>query len=187
MFDILKNFLKENLKPAYIFDRKNGTVTLWANKKELFIQLDEYYKTTQSSSCVQEGYSILCNNSNYGKLFLEYMSVQPQCDWQSLPHGNFKDLIKKQLKLKEMKTLQELDLKNFEVCSFKADDKYKLFTIIITDGKRYTFILDYEGKLSKDIVSMFDKDIDTLGELEILSLNYEGSLAKINLTENYIR
>ncbi len=184
---MLKNFLKENLKSTYNFDKSSNSITISANKKELLIQLDEYYKTTQSSSCVQEGYSILCNSSNYGKLFLEYISVQPQCDWQNLPHGNFKDLIKKQLKPKEMKTLQELDLKNFEICSFKADDKYKFFTIVITDGKRYTFILDYEGKLSKDIVSMFDKDIDILDELEILSLNYEESLAKMNLTENYIR
>lgn len=186
MFESFKRFLKESFKTAYGFDAKNSCITLKANKKELVIKLGRYYKTPQNSSCVQEAYCLLCNDTNFGKLFIEYITLGQRCKWQSLAQSNFKDLIRSELKIENMKTVQTLELENYEICSFSVNEKYRLFTIVIYDGNRYTFILDYNGNLAKDIAEMFDKDIETLEELKSLPLNYQGSLTKRNMIENFI-
>lgn len=186
MFEFIKKFLSENLKSSFRYSSKEGKIFLRANKKEIRIELTDFFETSQSSSCIQSSYCILCSESNYGKLFMEYIRLQSGCDWQSLPHGNFRDLIKSELKIGKMETIEQYDLKNFEISCFQIDDIYKLYTIVIYEGGKYIFFVDYEGRLYKDIATAFNIDIKQMPKLQIFPKNYKGSLGKMNMIEGYL-
>ncbi|MFA9372516.1 MAG: hypothetical protein ACERKK_00040 [Poseidonibacter sp.] len=137
-------------------------------------------------SCTNSSYILNTKDEKYGKLFIEYISLDIDCRWNGLERGYFEYLFKQTLKIKEFKVIERLDYENYEISTLLIDNKYYLNIIhffIVTEN---TFIIDQEGVLTNELINKFDKNYKN----EYLNKNrykfdYNKSLVNLNFINAY--
>lgn len=111
------------------------------------------------SSCVMDSYTIFDENSNFGKLFVESISLEHNCKWSGLPLSFFEINLKRELKIKYLKTVESIDIGNMSFITYKIDDSYlSLISLYSTNTQK--FILDYSGKLYAKLLKSYDTSYD---------------------------
>jgi hypothetical protein len=139
-----------------------------------------------SDSCTNLSYISNINDKEYGQLFIEYISLDNSCSWNSFQRGNFESLFKSTLKLKSMRAVERIDYKNYEFSTYIIDDKYYLNLVYKYSTFEDLFILDYEGKYYTTLRAKFDNTYtnDYLDKLRFKS-DYSKSLVSMNFINSY--
>ncbi len=116
------------------------------------IPLTSSKKHYRMNKCTNNSYTMISQNEYYGKLFLEYISLRKSCTWSGLEKSFFTSLFKENKKVKTMKTLDNFEISNYNFSTYLINDKFYMNIIFIYGNKRTTLMLDYEGKLTKDLL-----------------------------------
>lgn len=156
------------------------------NHKLFKIPLDDAKFQNRISRCVYNAYTLDENNEYYGKLFLEYISLKPSCTWNGLEKSYFTSLFKRNRAVKSMKTLENFEISNYNFSTYKINDKYYMNIIFIFSHNKTTLIIDYEGKLTRDLLLNLNYDYkNTYLNKQRFSSNYKDSLVLKNMFNRY--
>ena len=153
-------------------------------KEPIKINIIKSIKKTQYDSKVLDGYTLDIKESNFGKLYIEYITLLDKYTWGGFSRGFFTDLISKELNLNSMELIETTDVRNYEFTTFKINDSCILNIIFIWEVNQSTFIVDYDGLLTNVLKEGFGIT-DTNMDRKKCSMSFQGSLTKSNITEHY--
>jgi len=128
----------------FVFNFKDGS--------HYAVRLQEPKHVGTFNQCTMNSYTLNDHNDVYGKLFIEHISLSPDCTWNGLSTSFFISLFKDTLKLKSVKTIETIDIDNYSFTTYKINDEFYMNFILAFDTMSSTLILDYEGELSADIL-----------------------------------
>jgi hypothetical protein len=143
-------------------------------------------RTNTFDTCASFSYIEHDNNKKYGKIFKEYIRLDASCKWVGLDRSYFENLFSSTLKLKSMKVMERLDFKNYEVTTYKINDKSYMNLILKYTTNETLLIVDYNGILSSEIIKSFNTEYKNkyINE-ERFDSNYHNSLVNKNIINSY--
>lgn len=143
-------------------------------------------KINTYDSCSDFSYISKIKNEKYGDLFFEYISLDSSCSWNGLSRGYFEYLFKTTLKLKSFKTIDRIDIENYEFSTYLINDEYYINIIYKYSTFEDLFIIDYDGKYFTKLIKEFDEAYENKYlNKKRFSSNYSNSLVKMNFINSY--
>jgi hypothetical protein len=135
--------------------------------------------------CVSSSYTIFDENSNFGKLFVESVTLDSNCKWRGLAISAFKNNLEREVGDKNIEVVESIEKKNISFRTFKVGDSY-ISLINIYDVSTEKFILDYSGKLYTKLISYYDKSyVDKYSSEKRFTKTYNDSLVRKNFFFHY--
>ena len=186
-FLLFLSFLTGCSSSNSVYNLDYNSLTLGKNEQSIIsIDFTNPILRRYSSGCRLNSYTLEDENKDYGKLFVEYIDLEQNCNWNGLPSSFFETSLKNELKLKSIKTVEEFDIKNYNFKTYKIDDNSYLSMIYIYGGSSEKFILDYEGKLYNKLLKSFNENYENrfLNEKRFQG-KYNSSLVNKNIINNY--
>ena len=157
------------------------------NNKIITLKLDNKNIRYNSTFCSTNNYTIKQDFNDFGNLFLEYIQLDLNCEWNGLSRGYYKSFFKEKSKIDTMKLVKRFDIKNYEFSQYKLDDKYLINLIFIWSADESTFILDSKGKFTATLLEKLSSKIKLpIGDKNI-DLEFNDSLAKENWIRGYFK
>ena len=136
--------------------------------------------------CANFSFKNSVNSNEYGKLFKEYISLDMSCQWNGFERGFFTDLFKNELKLNSMKNVETLDFTNYEITTHEINEESYVNFIYFYIGNDSEFIIDYDGKLSNELVKKFNPNYkNNYLNKKRFNSNFNSSLVEKNIIKHY--
>ena len=173
-----------------LFEVSDNQLTLSDNQK-ILLNLDLSNSTFNShlvDSCVNDSYTILKKDQDFGSLFIESIDLDNVCHWNGLSSSYFEESIKSSLRLKSLDTIEKYDYKTYTFKTMKVNDESYFNIIYFYSAQGDKFILDYEGKLFNKLIKNFNPNYQNkyLNKKRFFA-NYKESLVRKNLVNNYFK
>jgi len=141
-----------------------------------------------STPCVINSYTIEEKNSNYGKLFFEYIDLDSNCFWTGLASGFFETSLNYELKLDSIEIVENIDINNYTFKTYKLNNESYLSVIYSYYTNTNMFLVDYQGKFyTKLLKELKPEYISKYLDKKRFAGNYNKSLVRKNIFENYFR
>lgn len=141
-----------------------------------------------STPCVINSYTIEEKNSNYGKLFFEYIDLDSNCFWTGLASGFFETSLNYELKLDSIEVVESIDINNYTFKTYKLNNESYLSVIYSYYTNTNMFLVDYQGKFyTKLLKELKPEYISKYLDKKRFAGNYNKSLVRKNIFENYFR
>ena len=185
MINILKLIFKKITKLSRPY------FSLEENALKFKIETDNFYlfpisdieTKTRHDPYVLEAYTVKTKD-----LYIEYIHTDPSVSWNGQAFSFFSDLIKRDLKIKNMELLEKKEFSHYEFLTYKIDDDYILNFIYIYEINKDVFIIDYKGELFENLLINFEKDYKyEYKENKKLSVDLNTSIVKNNALYEYFR
>lgn len=182
---ILKSFFKKITKLSRPY------FSLLDNKLKFRIDSDNFYyfpisnieTKTRHDSYVFEAYTAKTDD-----LYLEYIHTTTSVMWNGQAFSFFLNLIKQDLKIKNMQLLQKKEFSHYEFSTYKINDEYILNFIYIYEMNKEIFIIDFKGELYENLLKKFISDYKyEYKRNENISINLNSSIVKNNAIYEYFR
>jgi len=174
----MNNFYLNNDKNFIYFPLENGEV------KKITLSKPKYENTF--SQCSQDTYKLSDENYEYGKLFIEHISLEHSCSWNGLASGYFTYELKNRLKFNSFKLVNRFTKFNYEISTYKINDEKYVDIIDIFSVDSNILIIDNKGKLSSMLISKLDSKYEYKYLNEPRSdLDYNYSLVDNNMIFSY--
>ncbi len=171
------SFYEINQKKNLSFKLRGETLSIVLNNSKT------RYRATM---CTNRAYTLSENNEYYGKLFLEYISINSNCTGSGLEKSFFTSLFKKNRSVQTMKTLENFELSNYNFSTYLINDEYYMNIVFIYAHNKTTLIIDYEGKLTQDLLKKLGSSYkNPYLNKKRFDLNYEDSLVAKNIFNRY--
>ena len=165
--------------------------TLEENQLKFKIDSDNFYlfsisnieTKTRHNSYVLETYTLKTDD-----LYIEYIHTETSVTWNGQAFSFFLNLIKQDLKIKDMKLLEKKEFSHYEFLTYEINDDYILNFIYIYEISKEIFIIDFKGELYENLLRNFQKDYKYKYEKKehhLVDLNT--SLVKNNAIYDYFR
>lgn len=138
---------------------------------------------TRHNSYVLETYTLKTDD-----LYIEYIHTETSVTWNGQAFSFFLNLIKQDLKIKDMKLLEKKEFSHYEFLTYEINDDYILNFIYIYEISKEIFIIDFKGELYENLLRNFQKDYKYKYEKKehhLVDLNT--SLVKNNAIYDYFR
>lgn len=143
-------------------------------------------KNSQIGSCIDDAYTFEKTDKAYGKIFIEFISTSSSCVWKANARSYFEDLFKNTLKITSMEVLERYDFSNYEITTYLINNSSYIDLIYMFEFKNDTFILDYDGKLSNELLSKYIKNYENKYiNKKRFDKSYDNSLVKMNFINKY--
>ena len=147
-----------------------------------FFPISDIETKTRHNPYVMEAYTIKTK-----VLYIEYIHTDSSVSWNAGALSFFIDLIKQDLKIKNMHLLQKKEFPHYEFLTYKIDD-YIFNFIYIYEINKDIFIIDFKGELFENLLRNFEKDYRYQYEKnQNLSIDLNSSLVKNNALSEYFR
>lgn len=131
--------------------------------------------------CVDNSYLLIGSD-----VFVEHISLESNCKWNGLASGYFEYAFKEKLKLKSMKAMERIHIKNYSFSTFTINEQYRLHMIEVFSVFRNTFIIDYKGELYNKLLGRLKPDYKNSYEsLPLFKADYKESLVRNNIFKGY--
>ncbi len=148
-----------------------------------FFPISDIETKTRHNPYVMEAYTIKTKD-----LYIEYIHTDPSVSWNAGALSFFIDLIKQDLKIKNMHLLQKKEFPHYEFLTYKIDDDYIFNFIYIYEINKDIFIIDFKGELFENLLRNFEKNYRYEYEKnQNLSIDLNSSLVKNNALYEYFR
>lgn len=172
---------------TYSYNDKGKNLIFKKAKDNLhFVQLSNPKVTATFDSCSLFSYTLQDNSSLYGKIFIEHINLQSDCQFNGDSLGFLLYEFKENLKLKSFKQLEFIKYNNYEFYTYKINDEKIVNFIFIFSVLEDTFIIDYEGKLYQEVVKQFDETyLNKYLDNRRFEENYNYSLVRMNIFKGY--
>lgn len=177
-----------NKSSVYNYSKNSQILTLGKSpKNSISLNLTNPLIQHQSNLCVNESYTLLDNNQNLGRLFIESISLNSNCDWNGLPLSFFESSIKSNLKISSFETVESFDISSYHFKTYKVNDDSYL-SIIYIYGSKARFIIDYNGRLYDNLLKSFKQDfVNKYYSKKRYQGSYNYSLVKQNFINQYFQ
>jgi len=157
-----------------------------SNKINEIIKNDKTKVINTFSNCSNDTFVSITNSKKYGKLFIENIDLNFQCKWNGLARVYFEDLFVDSLNLQNIKVIERVDYKNYEFTTYLINDEYYLNLIYKYMSLKDVFILDYEGKLSTELLQEFNQSFSNdYTKKSRFNRHYNKSMVNQNIIYNY--
>ena len=166
-FSLEENSFKFRITSEYIFD----------------FPISNIETKTRHNSYVLETYTLKTDD-----LYIEYIHTETSVTWNGQAFSFFLNLIKQDLKIKDMKLLEKKEFSHYEFLTYEINDDYILNFIYIYEISKEIFIIDFKGELYENLLRNFQKDYKYKYEKKehhLVDLNT--SLVKNNAIYDYFR
>lgn len=163
---------------------KQNTITL-NTKKVIFAKP---FQVRSVSLCLDDSYASFEEHTKYGKLFVEYIKLSSRCTYNGSFYSFFTYLFKSELKLKNMKLVEQLEFDNFSFYTFRINDNSYVNMIFKYTVTEDMVIVDYQGKLSNELIKNYKKSYESkyLNEKRF-DKKFDRSLARMNYFNSYFQ
>lgn len=142
--------------------------------------------TPQFDACSSFSYTLHDKSSSWGKLFIEHIDLNSNCQFNSETSGLFLYEYKENLKLNAFELIEVKQHKNYEFYTYKINDLEYINFIYIFSPFAFTFIIDQKGILSQEVLQQFDASYNSLFIKEKrFEANYNYSLVRMNVFKGY--
>lgn len=177
-----------NKSSIYNYSRNSQILTLGKGvENRVSINLTNPLIQYQSNICVNESYILLDNNQNLGRLFIESISLNSNCDWNGLPLSFFESSIKSNLKINSLETVESFDISSYHFKTYKVNNDSYLSVIYIY-GSKARFIIDYNGRLYDKLLKSFKANFtNRYYSKKRYQGSYNYSLVKQNFINQYFQ
>lgn len=176
-FSNLNNYSKKNSKLIFFKDN------LVVDKISLTNPQLSYFRV---SSCVQDAYTLQDLNSEYGKIFYEYIDLRHQCTWRGLPSSFFETSLHFELKLDLLEVVENITIDSYTFKTYRIDSNYYLSVVYFDATYTNSFLIDYEGRLYTKLLKKFNADYKNIYLKEKrYKGDYDKSLVRKNIIEHY--
>lgn len=136
--------------------------------------------------CTDDSYITTINDKKYGRLFIEYISLNNNCHWNGYQRGYFMYQFQDKLKIRDMKAVEDFNFDNYEITTYLVDHKYYVNLIYKYGVFKDEFILDYSGLLSTELIKKYDSSYVSLYQDKgRFNRDYNYSLVKENFINSY--
>lgn len=177
------NFVLYNYKTL---DNNKNIISFDFNGKIKRIELSNPKYENQYSDCSLDTYTLSDESKEYGKLFIENIELEHNCQWNGLASGYFVYEFKTKNKYKSFKLVSRFLKSNFEISTYLVDDEKYVDIIDIFSVNRNTLIIDSKGKLASLITSSLDANFEyKYLDKPRLDFDYNHSLVNSNIFFNY--
>lgn len=150
------------------------------------ISLNKKEFTYSLSGCINNSYIAKNYDPRYGKLFIEEIVLNPNCNWNGLSRGYFENLFKRTMNFESMKVIERFNYASFEFTTYLINDEYHINLIFYYGVNSDTFILDYKGLYFEQKVKVYDPNyINKSKNEKRFRLDYDNSLVKMDIVNNY--
>lgn len=163
--------------------------SLIENQLVFKIDSDNFYKyqlenieiKTRHDSYVLDAYTL---NSN--TVYLEYIHLDQDVDWNGLSYPHYIELLKRKLGIINIIKLEEKQFGHYSFYTYEINNEYLINIIHIFDMDKDIFILDKKSDLYIELIKQFDMGYKYKFDKKTLT-NYEinFSLVRNNSVENY--
>ncbi len=169
----------------YNFEQKK---LLFKNSQNEFlnIKLSNPQVTATSDRCTFFSNTIKDNSKQYGKLFIENVSLQSNCHFNQDSFWAFAYEFNDNLKLKSFEKIEYYSLNNYEFYTFKINNNEFVNFIFIYSPYEFTFFVDYDGKLSNELITFLGGTFNSkyLNDKRF-NIEYNHSLVRVNFFKGY--
>lgn len=175
---------------VYNYSKEEKKLIFGKDKAEtFFVYLTNPFMQYHSSYyCVNNSYTLNDLNKDYGRLFVEYISLNSSCNWNGLSSSFFESNLKSQLNLKTLETVEEFDINSYVFKTLKVNDDSYISFIHIYGGDSDKFILDFNGKLYDQLLKKFKSDYKGVYLYKKrFQGNYNDSLVRKNIINRYFK
>lgn len=178
-FSNLNNYTKSSNELRFFKDnRAFDKITLTNPKISYF----------RASSCVQDSYILQDVNSEYGKIFYEYIDLKQQCSWRGLPSSFFETSLNFELKLDLLEVVENLVFDSYTFKTYKINSNSYLSVVYFDSTFANSFLIDYEGKLYTKLLQNFQAEYENIYiNKKRFEANYDKSLVRKSFIEHYFR
>ncbi|QKJ21696.1 hypothetical protein [Poseidonibacter lekithochrous] len=136
--------------------------------------------------CTNDSYIATLNDKKYGRLFIEYISLNNNCLWNGYQRGYFMYQFQNKLNIKDMKAVEDFNFDNYEITTYLVDHKYYVNLIYKYGVFEDEFILDYSGVMSSEIIRKYDSSyVSEYQDKGRFNRDYNYSLVRENLINSY--
>lgn len=136
--------------------------------------------------CTNFSYTLEDNSKNYGALFLEHISLDNDCKYNGLAMGFFIYEFQSHLKLKSFKKVEAHSFANYEFTTYEVNGSSYISFIHQYQALSDTFIVDYNGQLSLELIQQFDKNYaSNYKDKTRFNQFYNQSLVRKNVFKNF--
>ncbi|MBP6163600.1 MAG: hypothetical protein KA438_05500 [Aliarcobacter sp.] len=183
--NILKSIFKKITKlsrPYFSFEDNELKFKIDSDNFYLF-PISNIETKTRHNSYVLETYTLKTDD-----LYIEYIHTETSVTWNGQAFSFFLNLIKQDLKIKDMKLLEKKEFSHYEFLTYEINDDYILNFIYIYEISKEIFIIDFKGELYENLLRNFQKDYKYKYEKKehhLVDLNT--SLVKNNAIYDYFR
>ena len=172
---------------SYSYTSKNNQINFKTLNNTIFhFKLNQPTLRVNNDRCSLYSYTLSDVSKEYGKIFVEDISLHSNCQFNQEALGAFMYEFKEQLKLDSLRKVEALEFNNYEFLTYQVNDMLYVNIIFIYAPFSSTFIVDYEGKLHHELLLQFNPLYKNryLHEKRFDG-NYDYSLVKMNVFKNY--
>ena len=160
------------------------------NVRNVTVNENAKFKQIQTKAtfdpCTNDSYIATLNDKKYGRLFIEYISLNNNCHWNGYQRGYFMYQFQDKLKIKDMKAVEDFNFANYEITTYLVDNKYYVNLIYKYGVSEDEFILDYSGLMSSEIIKKYDNSyVNKYQDKGRFNRDYNYSLVKENFINSY--
>lgn len=150
------------------------------------IALEDPKRVYTHDVCTNFSYTLEDNSKNYGALFLEHISLDNDCKYNGLAMGFFTYEFQNYLKLKSFKKVESQSFANYEFTTYEVNGSSYISFIHQYQALSDTFIIDYKGQLSLELIRQFDKNyVSNYINKTRFNQAYNQSLVRLNIFKNF--
>lgn len=182
LYDTVKNVFKKitKLSRPYFYLEENQIKFKIDSDVFYDYPIDNIEIKTRHDSYVLDAYTL--SNDD---IHLEYIHTDTDVSWNGLAIGYFINLLKSNLKIKEMELLEKKEFPHYEFLTYKIDNSYILNIIYIYEVNKEIFIVDKKSNLYTDLLKNFEKSYTYNYSKNKTKLNFNISLVRNNAIFNY--
>lgn len=105
-----------------------------------------------NDSCTKFAHTLDLLDQKYGQLYIDSVVLNNDCRFQGQERGMFEYFLKLRSKLESIKLVEREEIQHYEFSRYLIDGKFHINLIYIWEPKRATFIIDYKGVFSNQLM-----------------------------------
>lgn len=144
------------------------------------------FEVRGANSCLDDSFATFQEHNKYGKLYMEYLRLNSGCIYNGSIYSFFLELFESELKLRSIKKVEKVEFDNISFFTFKIDDDSYISMIFQYTTFEDLIIVDYEGKLSNELIKGYDASYKSLYlNKQRFKKDFNRSLARMNYFNSY--
>lgn len=183
IFDSLKAVVKKITKLSRPYFALEENQIRFKIDSEIFYNypIENIEIKTRHDSYVIDAYTL-----NSDELYIEYIQTDHDVTWNGLALPYFMNLLKTNLRIKDMQQLEKKEFNHYEFYTYKVDEEYILNIIHIYEVDKEIFIVDKKANLYEDLLKNFEKNYNYKYEKNLdISIYMNFSLVRNNAMNSY--
>lgn len=140
------------------YDNETKILSLKVNKeKNKTLKFNEPTYKANFGQCIENSYYVVEPLPKYGNIYIEHIRMNSSCYWNGLPQGYLISFLKKVYKVDDIKRISKENIYQYELSTYKVNDKFDIKIILAWGPSQNTFIVDEKGIFTEELIKELKK------------------------------